>query len=64
MSKVIRTSVFNWSDGKTVSCYVWTHDKDIKWYVIDLNEAQNRYPKLSRLASIRQVAKDRFQDDR
>ena len=57
---MIKTNFFHWADGKTVSSYVWTNENDIKWFVINIEEAKGIYPKLYTLQAVKQLTKDRF----
>lgn len=59
----IKTSVYEWADGKTISCYAWINHDDIRWYKINIQEAQGLYPELSLLQSVRKVARNRFKEN-
>ncbi len=56
----INTSVYEWGDGKTISCYAWINHDDIRWYKINIQEAQRLYPGLSNIQAVKQIAKKRF----
>lgn len=56
----MRVSLFQWNDGKTISCHVWTNDQNIRWYRVNIEEAKGLYPDLSMIQAVKKVARDRF----
>lgn len=60
---MINTSLYEHPDSKTISCYVWTNDKDIRWYVVKVSEILGLYPELDMYQATEKIALERFKNE-